>query len=82
MSDWMKEPTLRKVRNRGLQPCTYRNDEGLFNGWVVRTKRTGAVVVYLIAYGRELTIAGDDLRYLVVSRDDNVLPSPPSTGGE
>lgn len=29
-------PTIRKARNRGYEPVRYRNDEGAFNGWIVK----------------------------------------------
>ena len=64
MNARIPNPTLRKVRNRGFIPCRYQTDDGFYNGWIVRTKRTGAIVIHLVAEDRDRTIKGDDRRYV------------------
>lgn len=35
--DWfIKDPTIRKVRNRGWKPVTYHSDEGFTSGWIYK----------------------------------------------
>ena len=40
----IKNPTIRKVRNRGFQPISYHHDSGIHKGWIykVGTKWTHA----------------------------------------
>ena len=44
MKTAIKNPTIRKVRNRGFQPISYHHDSGIHNGWIykVGTKWTHA----------------------------------------
>jgi|TARA_R110000822_G_scaffold286892_1_gene408174 hypothetical protein len=36
-SDWfIKEPTVRKVRNKGWRPVTYHGDQGFTSGWIYK----------------------------------------------
>lgn len=33
----IKDPTIRKVRNRGFTPIAYFHDSGVHNGWIYKT---------------------------------------------
>jgi len=33
----IKNPTIRKVRNRGFTPISYHHDSGIHNGWIYKT---------------------------------------------
>lgn len=33
----IKNPTLRKVRNRGFVPISYHHESGVHNGWIYKT---------------------------------------------
>lgn len=35
----IKNPTVRKLKNRGLKPVWYRTNEGCFTGWVEKRGR-------------------------------------------
>lgn len=35
----IKDPSLRKVKNRGFQPIRYATDLGVFNGWIYKVGR-------------------------------------------
>lgn len=48
----LKEPTLRKVRNRGWEPIAYRTDSGVLNGWVVKRGRKW-IHCYFVSTGRK-----------------------------
>ncbi len=60
----IRNPTRRKVLNRGWIPARYRTDEGAFNGWVVKHGRK-YIHFYSISHGRVLPIAGEDQLHLI-----------------
>ncbi len=33
----IKNPTIRKVRNRGFTPISYHHDSGIHSGWIYKT---------------------------------------------
>lgn len=35
MSDDIKDPTIRKVRNRNMRPIRYRTEDDVRHGWIV-----------------------------------------------
>lgn len=39
MTHIIKNPTLRKVRNRGFEPVTYHSAIGFVSGWIYRRGR-------------------------------------------
>ena len=40
MKTEIKNPTTRKVRNRGFTPISYRSDDGVYNGWIYKQTPT------------------------------------------
>jgi hypothetical protein len=36
MKSEIKNPTTRKVRNRGFRPISYHHDSGIHNGWIYK----------------------------------------------
>ena len=36
MKTEIKNPTKRKVRNRGFKPVSYHHDTGVHNGWIYK----------------------------------------------
>ena len=36
----IKNPTSRKVRNRGFTPIAYHGDNGVYNGWIYKQTPT------------------------------------------
>lgn len=62
MKPVIKNPTLRKVRNRGFKPIIYHHDTGFHTGWIYKegTKWTHAMFPSL---GR-VRIGKADLKYV------------------
>ena len=58
----IKNPTMRKVRNRGFTPISYHHKNGIFTGWIykVGTKWTHARFPAL----GNVRISKDDMRYV------------------
>ena len=46
----IKDPTLRKVKNRGFEPVRYRTDIGFRNGWIYK-RGNKLTHLYLIGLG-------------------------------
>ena len=40
MKSEIKNPTTRKVRNRGFTPISYHSDNGVYSGWIYKQTPT------------------------------------------
>jgi|TARA_R100001224_G_scaffold61548_1_gene36746 hypothetical protein len=58
-SEWfIKDPTVRKVRNRGWRPVTYHSDTGFVSGWIY--KESGKWLhFYSPSYGKRRLLSTD-----------------------
>ena len=68
MSAAIKDPTLRKVRNRGYEPVRYQlpNSSGVggyVNGWIVKRGRK-LIHVYVITFDRIVRVPLEEERYM------------------
>lgn len=59
----IRNPTLRKVRNRGFVPVRYQTDGGFYHGWIVKHGRE-YVHVYVIAFDRVLRLPPSEARFI------------------
>lgn len=62
----MKNPTLRKLRKRGLTPIRYRSPLQVRHGYIVRELPRGSLVVRLIGDDRNRRLSSDEARYVEV----------------
>jgi len=60
-----KNPTLRKLRNRGLIPIRYHDGEQNRHGWIVEERQRGAMTVRLIGDERNRRLTSNEARYVV-----------------
>lgn len=63
----IKDPTTRKVRNRGFVPCRYRtggDHSEVRNGWIIE-RTSSEALIRLVGEERNRRIRGIDLRHLV-----------------
>jgi hypothetical protein len=62
----VKDPTLRKLHNRGLQAIRYHDGEQNRHGWIVRKGQRGVLVVRLIGDERNRRLSASESRYVEV----------------
>ena len=64
MAKKIKEPTIRKVRNRGYTPIRYHDGEQYRHGWIVEERKRGALTVRLVGDERNRRLSASDARYV------------------
>ena len=62
----IKEPTLRKLRNRGLTPIRYHDGEQNRHGWIIQEGQRGTMTVRLIGNDRNTRLSRNETRYVQV----------------
>lgn len=66
----MKNPTLRKLKNRGLTPIRYQfpnsSGGGFYCGWIVEERTRGALTIRLVCEDRNRRLSAEDARYVTV----------------
>lgn len=63
----IKNPTLRKLRNRGLTPIRYHTPpprSEVKAGWIVRERPRGGLVIRLVGEDRQRTLPPAEVRYI------------------
>ncbi len=58
----IKNPTIRKVRNRGFTPVSYHTNRGIHSGWIYK-KGTKWVHAFFPSLGR-VRIAPNEMRFV------------------
>jgi hypothetical protein len=59
----IKDPTIRKVRNRGFTPVRYRTELGVHHGWIAR-RGTKWIYFYSVTEDRELQLDPSEERHM------------------
>jgi hypothetical protein len=59
----IKDPTIRKVRNRGFTPICYHTDMGYQNGWIYKEGRK-RLYIHLVSSGNH-RVPKSERRYMV-----------------
>lgn len=59
----IKDPTIRKLRNRGLTPLRYQTNGGFYHGWIEKRGRK-KLRFYCIAMRRAITLPLAEERYM------------------
>ena len=62
----IKNPTLRKLRNKGLVPIRYHDGSGNRHGWIVKEGQRGTMTVRLVGDERNRKLSGAETRYVQV----------------
>lgn len=62
----VKNPTMRKLRNRGLTPIRYHDGEQWRHGWIVKSGQRGTMTVRLIGNERNTRLSHNETRYVKV----------------
>lgn len=62
----MKNPTLRKLRNRNLEAIRYHDGSAYRHGWIVEHRTRGALTVRLIGDERNRRLSRNEARYVEV----------------
>ena len=60
----IKNPTMRKLRNRGLQPIRYHNGQQWKHGFIVEEGQRGTMTVRLIGEDRNRKLSVAETRYV------------------
>ena len=60
----IKNPTMRKLLNRGLQPIRYHNGQQWMNGYIVSRDSRGTMTVRLIGENRNRKLSAAEARYV------------------
>jgi len=60
---YIKNPTIRKVRNRGWKPVTFHSDHGYTSGWIYK-EGTKWLYFYSPSLGKKRIPKNAKLRYL------------------
>lgn len=62
-SYYIKDPTVRKVRNRGFKPVTYHSEYGFTSGWIYK-EGTKWLHFYSPTLGKKKLPTNAKLQYL------------------
>ena len=60
----MKNPTMRKLKNRNLTPIRYNNGQQYKHGWIVKHRTRGALTVRLVGEERNRNLPASEARYV------------------
>lgn len=69
----IKKPTLRKLRNRGLEPIRYHDATQYRHGWIVKRHRNGSMTVRLVGDDRNRKVKPEEVKY--ITRIEDLTPS-------
>ena len=56
----MKNPTLRKLRNRNLAAIRYHSKDEVRHGWIVQERPRGGLIIQLVGDERPTRISADE----------------------
>ena len=60
----LHNPTLRKLKNRGLTPIRYHSPDGFYHGWVVERMPRGGMRLQLVGQDRITKLTADEAKYV------------------